>query len=578
MMATKGSDLSTRVSAEDQRLMCEIALKLFKEHKVDISNAIKTPFPFLEKLHDRGLITSEKYKESKKSCENLSPVLKVVYDVFSELEEKHHLSLLHILFSKAIMNSYPDLKDIHTGFRNAIRKEIRYRANDEGKSAKNHNIQLSLEQGAGGNSYPFLTWLFPDQSNYTGTATPDNRLSECLSGTEDINVLDTVTISDNNALETQQGIEKYAQEFEPVMTSSADSAERRNREKPPKASTSALKRKPESMNLKPSTSGNKPSKRVRSPEPSSEFSAEEKPPEAGSSAVRTGADQEGFMDVGNNSASQTPKKKKTATQQPGVSVNFRAEILPVACGVMTGLLIKRKLERGATRKCIRTEDGNWFTPKEFEVKGGYQSSNWKTNLTCGGKTLKQLMELGFIPQTPVTRENRQLEENSDKCTICQDGGRLFPCENCQSFFHGDCHLPPVDTKRNGWNCTFCIVETSSGSLQDYQESEVLVKEMDPGRKLKCEFLLLKVYQHLERNIFPNIPRGSYVTKASQYIGKLRALDTIKTKLIMDKYSKVQDFMEAMNKFFQDPRREKLHLNQEEFMKKFKEVFAIKETN
>ena len=35
-----------------------------------------------------------------------------------------------------------------------------------------------------------------------------------------------------------------------------------------------------------------------------------------------------------------------AGQQPEVLVNFRAEILLVNCGKITGLLIKRKLERG----------------------------------------------------------------------------------------------------------------------------------------------------------------------------------------------------------------------------------------
>ncbi|KAM5325257.1 nuclear body protein SP140-like protein isoform 3-T3 [Glossophaga mutica] len=287
--------------------------------------------------------------------------------------------------------------------------------------------------------------------------------------------------------------------------------------------------------------------------------------------------EQGLMDVGNKSALQKPKKTTSATQQPGAPVN-RRQIIRVKCRKLNGLLIKRKLEQGATRKCIRTADGNWFTPREFELRGGYQASNWKTNLTCGGKTLKELIELGFLRPPPIMRERINQEENSDKCKICQDGGRLFRCEKCQSFFHGDCHLPPVDTTRNGWNCTFCTMENPSQSLQRYRESEVLEKQMGPEEKLKCEFLLLKVYHHLESNIFPNIPHGNYITKASQYLGKLRKLDTIKKKLIKENYCKVKDFMEAMDKVFQGVSSDKLHLNQEDFMKNFKRVFAIQEAN
>ncbi|XP_036991350.2 nuclear body protein SP140-like protein isoform X2 [Artibeus jamaicensis] len=502
-MATTGSNLRTRMSEEDNKLMCDIALKYFKERKVEISNAIKALYPFLETLRDRDLITDEMYKASKKSYKNPLTIPKVVYGVLDNMEEKHHLPLLEILFSKVIMKNYPDLNGICEGFRHEILKKMVCQASVGDESAENRNTQLRIEQGTGGKSYPSLSWLFPDQSNYT-----------------------------------------------------------------------------ESMNLRrSSTSENKTGKRVRTPEASSGFNAKEKLPEAGGSAVRSGADQEGFMDLGNKSALPNPKKRRRARQQPGVSVNFRAEILPVTCGEMRGLLIKRKLERGATRKCIRTEDGNWLTPREFELRGGYEkASNWKTSLTCGGKTLKRLMELGLLRPPPITREIQNKEKKSDKCKICQDEGKLFCCENCQSFFHGDCHLPPVNTKRNGWNCTFCTTEDSSQSLEHYRESEVLVKQMDPGRKLKCEFLLLKVYHHLESNIFPNIPHGNYVTKASQYLGKLRKLDIIKKKLIKENYCKVKDFKEAMDKFFQDPRCEKLHLNQEEFVKNFKEVFAIQETN
>ncbi|XP_045710126.1 nuclear autoantigen Sp-100-like isoform X2 [Phyllostomus hastatus] len=252
-MASSSSNLRTRMSAGNYKLACEIAVKRFKEYKVEISDAINRPFPFLEILRDRGFITNEMYKESKESCQNLSAVPKVMYAVFDNMEEKCHLPLLEILFSKVIMKNYPDLNGICEGFRDVIQRKIFQKASVGDKSAQNHNTQLSIEQGTGENPYPFLSWLSLDKSNY-------------------------------------------------AVTSSADSAECGNRKEPPKGSTSALNKKPGSLNLrKPSTSGNKPTKR-------------------------------GFMDLGNNSAAQTPKKKRRSRQQPDAPVNFRAEILRVACG------------------------------------------------------------------------------------------------------------------------------------------------------------------------------------------------------------------------------------------------------
>lgn len=57
-----------RMSAEDQntddRLIYEAVFSYFKRHKVEISNAIKKTFPFLECLRDREFITNKMYDVS----------------------------------------------------------------------------------------------------------------------------------------------------------------------------------------------------------------------------------------------------------------------------------------------------------------------------------------------------------------------------------------------------------------------------------------------------------------------------------------------------------------------------------
>ncbi|EPQ08004.1 Nuclear body protein SP140 [Myotis brandtii] len=217
-----------------------------------------------------------------------------------------------------------------------------------------------------------------------------------------------------------------------------------------------------------------------------------------------------------------------------VEVDYTAEILPVTCGEMVGMLIKRKLKRGATVKCIRREDGNWYTPREFEVEGGYEkSSNWKNSVYCGGTALKNLKEL----------------KNAAKCKICEDEGKLFNCSRCFSFFHEDCHIPPVDTKRiREWRCTFCTIKVSSRSQQCCSESEVLERQMGPEEKL--------------------------VQKASQCLKTLKGLDEIKKSLTEGHYLQVEEFVLKINNIFQDHKHNDSDLTEEEFKKNFKDVFAI----
>ncbi|ELK32579.1 Nuclear autoantigen Sp-100 [Myotis davidii] len=159
---------------------------------------------------------------------------------------------------------------------------------------------------------------------------------------------------------------------------------------------------------------------------------------------------------------------------------------------------------GSTVKCIRSQDGNWFTLQEFELKGGVKNANWKTSVRCNGRTLKWLMEL----------------ENAEKCEICWEEGKFIYCCVCLKGFHADCHLPPVEPQRSPWRCTFCTIELSSRSQQQfYSESEVLARQMGPKDKSKCEFLLLKAYCHFEGNVFPNIPHENYA--CSKAIGTAR---------------------------------------------------------
>ncbi|XP_053519173.1 nuclear body protein SP140-like protein isoform X5 [Artibeus jamaicensis] len=478
-MATEGSHCNTRMSAqyeEKYNSLKKTAGELFKKYKVEISNAINKAFPLFEILRDRGFITNEKYKESRESLIKRISVQEAVYDILSELEKTFDLTLLGALFSKAIMENYPDLKDSYRIFKKEmpdIKDFLETDAENKGQS----DAQPSLDQGSGKNSCLNLLWSSPFSMNNT-------------------------------------------------EISNEDSVERRNREEAPEVSTSGVKRKPGTVN-----------------------------PE-------------------NNSTPGIKKKKKKTGQQPDVPVNFEAEILPVTCKKKTGLLIKRKLERGATRKCIRTEDGNWFTPREFEVRAGYEkANNWRNSLTCGGKTLKLLIELKYIHPPPTTKK----VENSDKCVICQDGGKLFGCATCHKVFHEGCHIPPVEIARSGWKCTFCLTRNPP-SHQHYRESEVLVKLMEPEELLKCAFLLLIVYASLEGKVFPNIPHENYAKEASQCLEKLRKLDKIKESLLKENYHSVESFVRAMDEFFTIPSCSDAELTQDDFKKNFKEQFAIQETN
>uniref|UniRef100_A0A8C8XVS3 Nuclear body protein SP140-like protein n=1 Tax=Panthera leo TaxID=9689 RepID=A0A8C8XVS3_PANLE len=642
-----------RVSAEDQstddRLIYETVFKHFKRHKVEISNAIKKTFPFLECLRDRELITNKMYEDCQDSCRNLVPVQRVVYNVLNELEKTFDLPLLEALFSEVNMQEYPDLNHIYNSFENAIQEKLSYQESDGEEAVNNPNIQLSLEQG-------------------DCTTPSENGLSENLCETEQINANRKDTTSDkNDALESQEANKECAQESEPAESCEQAPIHVNNgdtREETPSTlpcdeervelpghgiqinSCSVylvdIKKEKPFFNLtvdrqaQARTNCNQASDIIGksdctrifflsagiSSDDFSELIHTEEPQESSSSDLRSGSGAEP-QGLGNKKCScvmcfskgmsrgqgtrgkssqasdmmgkaaqgswggYTPhmapgyriykrriqnlsnraprkrgrpkgKKKKKKKRCPRIprdtNMNFHLPKVPVTCGEAKGILYKRKMKEGVAQRCIKGEDGRWFTLREFEIEGNHgPSKNWKMSVRCGGFPLKQLIENKFLPDPP--RKRRRKPENSNECEVCGGRGMLFCCDTCSRSFHETCHIHPIDAKRNPWSCIICrvkaIMERYPQSQVCHQESEVLKRRMLPEEQLKCEFVLLKVYSCSKSSFFASKPH--YGREASHGLKKPMWLSKIKKKLNMKLYIRVEGFVRDMSLIFQNHR-------------------------
>ncbi|XP_070345543.1 nuclear autoantigen Sp-100 isoform X17 [Equus asinus] len=305
-----------------------------------------------------------------------------------------------------------------------------------------------------------------------------------------------------------------------------------------------------------------------------------------------------------------PKGRKTVTTGPlkrgrrgpripgDENINFRLPELPVTCGEVKGILYKEKMKEGVSEKCIQSEGQSWFTLREFEVKGNYgPSKNWKLSVRCAGRPLKFLIEKGFLPNPPRKRKKAvpgshddafvdPYPQNSNECEVCCTRGQLFCCDTCPRSFHEKCHVQLIDADRNPWSCIFCsmkiIQERCSENQQRHQESEVLKRQMLHEEKLKCEFLLLKIYSCSESPFFASKPYYSKQAFWSQR--KPMWLNKVKKKLNKKMYARVEGFVRDMRLIFQNHRafykdRKFVRLGlqlEDKFENNFKNIFAIQE--
>ncbi|XP_054839705.1 nuclear body protein SP140-like protein isoform X2 [Eublepharis macularius] len=95
------------------------------------------------------------------------------------------------------------------------------------------------------------------------------------------------------------------------------------------------------------------------------------------------------------------KNGKRVQKEKHQILDFQSDELNVSCGKAKGVLYKKKLAAGVSQKCIRDDGGNWYTPIEFERKGGRGSQkNWRKSIHCNRFQLKTLIEKGYLLNPP----------------------------------------------------------------------------------------------------------------------------------------------------------------------------------
>ncbi|XP_074220562.1 nuclear body protein SP140 isoform X3 [Camelus bactrianus] len=548
----------------EEQFFYELLFRLFRENKVEIASAITKPFPFLMGLRDRGFIPEQMYENFQEACRNLIPVERVVYDVLSELEKKFDKTVLDALFSRVNLKAYPELLPTYRSFQNVIRDNFCYQAIDEGETKEMLNLRLSQEQVSLEHT-PFqmntVSWLqdTPSLLPYErreisnacwetcggeGPQEATSSLPRCGPApqmtNEEPEEVPSQPLRDGEVSGELEALQTNTEELEEPTCNplscdgqgaelSKDGQEKCScvmcfSEDVPGGPEARTKNNQaddvmDTANLGSSSTLRKP-KRKRKQKKGHSWTRIKRKYQRNTHR-ETLDDGKAAGQLASNGKKvkrhlKNPAKIRGSRKYRHENVNFHSPVLPVTCGKVKGMLHKKKLKQGVLVKCILGDNGNWYTPREFEIRGGHgRSKNWKLSVRCGGRTLRWLMEKKCLYNPPrihwrkkktiLKSQDTTLVDpcpgNSDLCEMCRDGGELFCCDTCSRSFHEHCHIPPVETERSPWSCTFCRMKEPSGSQQCYTESEVLARQMGPEDQLFNDFGLmgLRLEAEFEKN-------------------------------------------------------------------------------
>ncbi|XP_075807378.1 nuclear autoantigen Sp-100-like isoform X3 [Microtus pennsylvanicus] len=396
------------------------------------------------------------YTDFKDSCTNLVPVQNVVYRALEELEKKFDPKVLRVLFSPGILMEYPDLELISKDFENVLpqnklwSKEI---------ARRDRNSQLSLEQGHGDSCcQESLTWSPSGPSSSDEWRSNDGGKTTLTQGSQTENhqfsILQIhndscelkVQLSDRDAsLEPhiplpcsneraelpRHGIKIYPCSVNPVNIKQENSSVFLSSEHQTHTRTDHNQAS-EIIDLTRDNSDDGPrcSEESTSVTCQSSKDAQRARQAVGicsqepvnSRNLPTSINTHRRRGMSDTDSSST-RKRQRRTRRPRIpkqfNVDFNIPELPVTCGTAKGTLYREKFKKGTHEKSILTENGEWLTLREFEIRGDHEKSkNWKKSIQCYGYTLGYLIEKGSLPNPPT------MKKKARRSGICGNDNRV----------------------------------------------------------------------------------------------------------------------------------------------------------